>query len=61
MDAGHGDASATAEHVIIVPGYGMALAQAQFEVAALVQRLEQHGQAGAASPSTRSPAGCRAT
>lgn len=32
-----------AESVIIVPGYGMALARAQFQVASLARRLEQLG------------------
>lgn len=32
-----------AKSVIIVPGYGMALAQAQFRVVQLAKRLESHG------------------
>ncbi|WP_426516341.1 NAD(P)(+) transhydrogenase (Re/Si-specific) subunit beta [Diaminobutyricibacter sp. McL0618] len=34
---------AYAQHVIIVPGYGLAASQAQHEVAELAQLLEQHG------------------
>lgn len=33
----------TAKKVVIIPGYGMALAQAQFKVVELVRRLEQRG------------------
>lgn len=33
----------TAQKVVIIPGYGMALAQAQFKVVELAQRLEQLG------------------
>ena len=34
---------AYAQHVIIVPGYGLAASQAQHEVAELAELLEQHG------------------
>jgi H+-translocating NAD(P) transhydrogenase subunit beta len=37
------EACQTAGSVVIVPGYGMALAQAQVEVAALARRLEEQG------------------
>lgn len=37
------DALAAAKNVVIVPGYGMALAQAQFKVAALASLLEERG------------------
>lgn len=37
------DALAGAKNVVIVPGYGMALAQAQYKVAALASLLEERG------------------
>ena len=46
--------------VIIVPGYGLAAAQAQHEVAELADLLETRG-VEVATRSTRSPAGCPAT
>lgn len=38
-----GEALRNAKNVIIVPGYGMALAQAQFQVKALTEKLEARG------------------
>ena len=52
-----------AKDVIIVPGYGMALAQAQHQVRQLADKLESWKAVApaSASPSTRSPAACQGT
>ena len=47
-DGGHGfeyalSAARISEKIVIIPGYGMALAQAQFQVARLAHRLEELG------------------
>ena len=44
--------------VIIVPGYGMAVAQAQHKVRELYDLLTKRGRRRASSRSTRSPAAC---
>ena len=50
----------SADTVIITPGYGMAVAQAQYGVAELTRKLRDRG-VESGSASTRSPAGCPAT
>ena len=52
---------AYASRVVIVPGYGMAVAQAQHAVRELTKELESAGCRGQPTRSTRSPGGCRAT
>ena len=52
---------AYAQKVIIVPGYGLAAAQAQHEVRELADLLEERGVEVSATPSTRWPGGCPAT
>ena len=47
--------------VIIVPGYGLAVAQAQHAVRELADLLEKRGRRRSSTPSTRSPAACPAT
>ena len=49
-----------ARKVVFVPGYGLAVAQAQHDVRALAELLEAKG-VDVLYASTRSPAGCRAT
>jgi NAD(P) transhydrogenase subunit beta len=51
---------AFAQKVIIVPGYGMAVAQAQHKVWELTQLLQDRG-VTCVSPSTRSPGACPGT
>ena len=51
---------AYASKVIFVPGYGMAVAQAQHSVKALADQLEKRG-VKVSTRSIRSPAACRAT
>ena len=51
---------AYAQSVIIVPGYGLAVAQAQHAVRELAELLEDRG-VTCSTRSTRSPAGCPAT
>ena len=50
-----------AYRVIIVPGYGLAVAQAQHTLRELVDLLIERGHVRSTTPSTRSPAGCRGT
>ena len=50
-----------AESVIITPGYGMAVAQAQYPVAELTRKLREQAASTSGSASTRSPAGCPGT
>ena len=50
-----------AQLVVIVPGYGMAVAQAQHRVRELYDQLDEARRRRASSRSTRSPAACRAT
>ena len=50
-----------ADQVIIVPGYGMAVAQAQHALREMADLLKKEGVRGQISPSTRSRAACRAT
>jgi NAD(P) transhydrogenase subunit beta len=50
-----------ADSVIIVPGYGMAVAQAQQSVSELTRKLRAARARRCASPSTRSRAVCRGT
>ena len=52
---------AYAQKVIIVPGYGLAVAQAQHTVRELADLLQERGRRGRSTASTRSPAGCPAT
>ena len=51
---------AYADSVVFVPGYGMAVAQAQHAVKELANELEKRG-VGSRTRSTPWPAGCRAT
>ena len=51
---------AYARQVVIVPGYGMAVAQAQHAVRELAKELEKRG-VRSSTRSIRSPAACRAT
>ena len=51
---------AYANRVVVVPGYGLAVAQAQHAVRELARELEKRG-VDVLTRSTRSPAGCRAT
>jgi NAD(P) transhydrogenase subunit beta len=50
-----------ASKVIIVPGYGMAVAQAQHALREMADKLKEEGVEVKPTPSTRSPAACRAT
>ena len=50
-----------ARSVIIVPGYGMAVAQAQHPVKEISSLLIEKGDQGAATRSTRSRAACPGT
>ena len=50
-----------ARKVVIVPGYGLAVAQAQHTIHELVDVLEAQGRRRSSTASTRSPAGCPAT
>ena len=52
---------AYANKVVVAPGYGLAVAQAQHTVRELADELEKRGVRGATTRSTRWPAGCRAT
>ncbi len=47
--------------VVIIPGYGMAVAQAQHKVRELYDQLKKRGSHGEVRHPSRSPAGCRAT
>ena len=49
-----------ADQVIIVPGYGMAVAQAQHALREMTDLLKKEG-VRSSSRSTRSPAACRGT
>ena len=50
-----------AEQVIIVPGYGMAVAQAQHALREMADLLKKEGRHASNMRSTRSPGACRAT
>ena len=52
---------AYASRVVIVPGYGLAAAQAQHELVALAAGAGRARRATSATASTRSPAGCPGT
>ena len=52
---------AFAQKVIVVPGYGMAVAQAQHKIWELCQLLIERGRAWCGSRFIRSPGACRAT
>ena len=54
------EALADARSVVIVPGYGMAVAQAQQSVSELTRRLRRRART-CALPSTRSPDACQGT
>ena len=47
--------------VVIIPGYGMAVAQAQHKVRELYDQLKKRGHRRSSSPSIPSPAACRDT
>ena len=50
-----------AESVIIVPGYGMAVSQAQHSLREMGDLAQERKASASNTPSTRSPAGCPAT
>jgi H+-translocating NAD(P) transhydrogenase subunit beta len=50
-----------AASVVVVPGYGMAVAQAQHAVKELADQLLAEPAPRCGTPSTRSPGGCRGT
>ena len=50
-----------AQKVIVVPGYGLAVAQAQHTMRELADLLEAQGHRGRCTASTRSPAACPGT
>ena len=52
---------AYAQKVIVVPGYGLAVAQAQHAVRELAELLEARGRRGRRTPSIRWPGACRVT
>ena len=52
---------AYASKVVVVPGYGMAVAQAQHDVRALADMLEATRRRGDVRDPSRSPGACRAT
>ena len=59
--AGAADLLQQARKIIIVPGYGLAVAQAQHSLAEVVKILKDKGVGSEVSPSIRSPDACRAT
>ena len=52
---------AYAQRVVIVPGYGLAVAQAQHAVRELADLLEERRASTSATPSIRSPVACPGT
>ena len=56
-----GDDGATPSKVIIVPGYGMAVAQAQHKIWELAQKLIERGVEGEVRDPPGRRAACRAT
>ena len=52
---------AYAQHVIVVPGYGLAVAQAQHQVRELAELLESNAGSTSSTRSIRWPGGCRGT